>query len=98
MPLTIAVPPVFYDQPDAGYASNVPLQTTRMVRLNRNAKYGAVRNERIYMGFFANGNTVPLPISPVDGYVYSQAEVMFRGRMVRSRPPHSGFTPGQKTW
>ncbi len=98
MPLTIATPPTFYDQPDAGYASNIPLTTTRMKRLNNNAKYGVVRNECIYMGFFKNGNVVPLPVSPVDGYTYSQAEVQYRARLTCSRPPAGGFTPGQKPW
>ena len=97
MPLIISTPPTFKDAPDACYASNIPLTTKRAVWLNRNAKYGAVRNECIYMGFFANGNVVPLPVSPVDGYTYSQAEVQYRARLTCPRPPSGGFTPGQKT-
>jgi hypothetical protein len=39
---------------------------------------------------------VPLPVSPVDGYAYSAAEVLFRPHLASSRQPAGGFVPGQE--
>ncbi len=54
-----------------------------------------MRCEIIYMGFFANGNIVPTPISPVDGYAYSRSEVMYIWSIYSNRAPGAGFVPGQ---
>src|SRR5581483_5682603 len=44
-------------------------------RLNDNAKFGALSMECIYMGEFSDGDTVPTPVSPADGYAYSRAQI-----------------------
>jgi hypothetical protein len=95
--LIIGSPPVFVDVADATVASNRPLTATNFLRISRNAKHGSVRHEVIYMGFFGNGDTVPLPISPVDGYTYGQEEIQYNFRLYSTRAPGAGFTPGQKT-
>lgn len=45
--------------------------------LNHRAKFAAVKSEAIYMGEFVDGDQVPAPTSPVDGYVYDYSEVSF---------------------
>lgn len=49
----------------------------RAIRLNHQAKFAAVKSEAIYMGEFVNGDQVPKPVSPVDGYEYDYSEVTF---------------------
>ena len=63
--------------------------------LNGNSKFGAVRRESFTLGFFASGNVVPTPVSPVDGYQYSTAECIYVPIFASSRQPAGGFVPGQ---
>jgi hypothetical protein len=49
------------------------------------------------MGFFANGNTVPTPVDPDDGYQYSREECQFIWNVFSNRAPAPGFVPGQAT-
>jgi len=41
-----------------------------MTNLSKSAKFSVVNFEAIYMGEFVNGDTVPAPVSPVDGFTY----------------------------
>ncbi len=93
--LTLASIPGFFDLADAALAAGQPLTDDTILKISHNAKFAAVRAEFFYMGFFASGNTVPTPVSPVDGYVYSRSECMFLGFLASSRQPGAGFTPGQ---
>jgi hypothetical protein len=61
----------------ASFATDKPEGTTLMKRLNGNAKYGVSSTEVIEMGEFVNGDTVPLPVSPIDGYAYSRSELQY---------------------
>lgn len=95
--MTMAATPDFNDIPDSSFNSGSVLTSGLMVKLNENSKFGCVRCEYIFMGFFANGNTVGTPLSPVDDYAYSQAEVMYLFNIYSTRAPlpGSGFAPGQ---
>lgn len=67
-----------------------------MTALNQNAKWAAIRHERISMGWYQNGDVVGLPVSPVDGYKYAAEECRFDIAGFMSRAPDAGsFTPGQ---
>ena len=44
--------------------------------LNAAAKFGVVRNEQFW-GYYRNGETVGLPTSPADGYVYARNELVY---------------------
>jgi hypothetical protein len=94
--LIFSVVPPFLDLADSALGGGQALADANIQALSRNAKFGAVRCEIIYMGFFVNGNTVPLPVSPVDGYTYARAEVMYLAALAFNRMPAAGFTPGQK--
>ena len=93
--LTLNAIPGFFDIQDSAIAGNQPLTDDSIQKISHNAKFGAVRCELIYMGFYASGNTVPVPVSPVDGYAYSQAEVSYIPVFASSRQPAAGFVPGQ---
>ncbi|MGH9356763.1 MAG: hypothetical protein ACRD10_11595 [Terriglobia bacterium] len=87
--------PGFFDLSDSAIAGNQPLTDDSLQKISHNAKFAAVRCEIIYMGFYASGNTVPTPVSPVDGYTYSRSECMFIPTLVSTRAPAPGFIVGQ---
>lgn len=94
--LTIATPPPFTDTPEDLLAAGQPLKASPILQMLRNSKYAAAREEIMLMGFFQNGDTIPLAVSPVDGYEYSAEEITYRP-MIYSTRVATGFTPGQKT-
>ena len=59
-------------------ATDKPLTQDLMQQLNQTAKFSCVNSEVFYLGEYTNGQTVTLPISPVDGYVYVAAECKFQ--------------------
>jgi hypothetical protein len=93
--LTWSSIPGAFDIADSAIAGGQPLTDDAISKISHNAKFGAVRCEIIYMGFYTAGNTVPTPTSPVDGYAYSRPEVMYIPVFASSRSPAAGFTPGQ---
>jgi hypothetical protein len=93
--LTFSSIPGFFDLQDSAIASGQPLTDDAIQKISHNAKAGAVRNERIYMGFFKNGDVVGVPRSPVDGYQYSRSEVQYDFVRYAIRGPAGGFVSGQ---
>ena len=89
--------PGFFDLADSSIAGGQPLTDYSLAKISHNAKFGAVRCEIVYMGFYGPGDTVPAPASPVDGYQYSYAECLFIPTLYSSRSPSPGYTPGQAT-
>ncbi len=95
--LVMSVPPGFNDLADSLLVQDQPLTDDILTKINHNAKFGVVRIERIFMGFYKHGDTIPLPFSPVDGYAYSQPEITYDFELVTTRAPGSGFVSGQAT-
>lgn len=93
--LTFSAIPGFFDLADSAIAGNQPLTDDSLQKISHNAKFAAVRCEIIFMGYFTNGDTVPVPSSPVDGYTYSRAEAQMMGFVYSSRAPAAGFIAGQ---
>jgi hypothetical protein len=87
--------PGFFDLADGTIAGGQPLTDYALAKISHNAKFGAVRCEVIYCGFFGPGDTVSTPVSPVDGYAYSYAECLFLPILYSTRSPAGGYTPGQ---
>lgn len=75
--LFISTPPVYSDIANANFYTDAPLKTSILKQLNQNAKAACVDTEFIYMGEFVNGQTVGIPVSPIDGYQYSRAELIY---------------------
>jgi hypothetical protein len=67
------------------------------VKILQNAKFGCVRFETIFMGYFKHGDTVPQPVSPVDQYTYARNEVVYDFALYSTRQPAQGFVSGQAT-
>ena len=96
--LTLSSIPGFFDIADSALAGNQPLTDDTLLKMSHNAKFAAVRSETFFMGFFQPGDTVPAPVSPVDGYVYGRAECLYIPILASSRSPAAGFVAGQKNF
>lgn len=95
--LTFASAPIFNDLADASIGTDKALTDDAIQKISKNAKFGIVRPEIIFLGYYKNGDTVPTPVSPVDAYAYSTAEVVFDFQLYSTRAPASGFFSGQST-
>lgn len=99
--LLFASVPAFNDLADATVAANKCITDQAIQRISNNAKWGAVRCEQVFMGFYKHGDTIPLPVSPVDGYAYSNSgspkEVVFLFELYSTRAPAASFQSGQST-
>ena len=78
-------------------AVEYPALATALCTISENALAAAVRHETIYMGFYGPGDTIPTPVSTVDGYAYSYPECVFVAQLYSMRQPLAGYTPGQVT-
>ncbi len=75
--LTAAAQPTWTQQQASDYVQDLAYAQDRLVALNENAKFSVLAQECISMGEFYDGETVPTPVSPADGYAYSYSEVKF---------------------
>jgi hypothetical protein len=83
------------DLPGANIAAHQLVTDDTMVKIAQNAKFGCVRPEFIFMGFYKNGDTIPAPISPVDQYGYQYSELIFDTELYTTRGPNNDFVSGQ---
>jgi hypothetical protein len=90
--LTWATVPGAVDIPDSNLAADQPVTDYTLQKVSNNAKFAAVRPETFY-GWYKDGETVKIPTSPVDGYVYQRAELEYDIAAWCSRSP-SGATNG----
>lgn len=74
--LTWATVPGAVDLPDSNLAADEPVTDYALQKISNNAKFAAVRPETFY-GWYKNGETVKVPTSLVDGYVYSRQELEY---------------------
>jgi hypothetical protein len=89
--------PGFFDLADSAIAGGQPLTDYALAKISQNAKFGAVRCEILFVGYYANGDTVRPPVSPVDGYAYTYPECLFLWQAYSTTPPQPGYAPGQAT-
>jgi|SRR5581483_4661705 len=80
--LTLAAQPYYQDHPDSDLAQDDALATTLAKDINNDAKFAVVGSEALYMGTYKTGQQIAQPISPVDGYVYSYDEVIWKWSLV----------------
>jgi hypothetical protein len=93
--MSLSAIPGFFDLSDGEMAGGQACADDLLLKLNHNAKFSAVRSKLIFMGFYADGDTVPTPVDPDDAYAYSRAECQFVWMIYSSRAPAPGFVPGQ---
>jgi hypothetical protein len=85
----------FIDIPDSSLAAHEIVDDEILVKIAENANFGIVRCEVIFMGFYKNGDTIPVPISVVDGYQYSRDEIVYNWWLYTTRAPSERFVSGQ---
>jgi hypothetical protein len=76
MSLTLSSIPGFTEISDNVFNAGAAASDVSLKALNGAAKFGVVRNE-IFQGYYRDGETVALPTSPADGYVYSRTELVY---------------------
>jgi hypothetical protein len=76
--LTMAHNPYYVDHVDTEFVQDAPVRQGLVTDMNNSAKMSTAATEVIYMGEFVHGDSVGHPISPIDGYVYDYAEVIFQ--------------------
>jgi hypothetical protein len=91
--LTWGTEPGFVDLPDSNLAANQPLTSYALQAMNNNSKAAAVRPETFY-GWYRDGETVLLPVSPVDGHQYTREELEYEIAAWDARGPASGALNG----
>jgi len=74
--LELTAQPAFAEVPDSSLASGAVLTAAIVAAMNENMQFGWVRTEDFW-GFYSVGQTVALPVSGADGYVYSRAECVY---------------------
>src|SRR5579862_4542588 len=105
MSLTLSSQPGFTELADNTFDAGNPATDTVMKQLNADAKFAAVRCEQFY-GYYANGETVIIPVSPADGYQYQREELLYSHSWYwtgaatgacngTQTPPPRGATTGQ---
>ena len=87
--LTFQTIPGFVDLPDSALAADQPVTDYSLVKISNNAKFAAVRPETFY-GWYRDGEVVQIPVSRVDGYVYSRSELEYEVAAWCSRSPDGG--------
>lgn len=75
--LTMASVPTFGQNAASDYNQDKALKQGVLKNLNNLAKLAVVNSEIIYMGEFVDGDTIPQPVSPADGYTYNYGQVSF---------------------
>ena len=76
MSLTLGSQPGFTEIPDSTFSAGNPVSDSVMKQLNADSKFAAVRNEQFF-GFYRDGETVALPVSPADAYPYTRSELCY---------------------
>jgi len=74
--LTLGTQPGFTELADSTFDAGNAASDSALKELNAAAKFGVVRNEQFW-GYYRNGETVALPVSPADGYAYDRSELIY---------------------
>lgn len=91
--LVLNTQPGFSDQPDSTLAAGNFAIGNQIAKISGNAALGMVRME-FFQGVYTNGQTVNLPISPVDGYAYQRNELIYSWAIYSSCNPANGGIGG----
>jgi hypothetical protein len=74
--LKLSTIPGYSDLAAAPLAAGLPAHAIHVEEISANAAFGMVRVE-VFQDLYFDGDTVPLPVSDIDGYVYSREELIY---------------------
>jgi hypothetical protein len=77
MGLTLSFPPGYSDLQDSSLVADSPAFGISIGKIYGNSVFGMARTEVFPSGPYQNGDTVPLPVSTIDGYAYSRSELIY---------------------
>ncbi len=96
--LILNTQPGWNDQPDSALVAGNFALGLQMAKISGNAALGMCRME-FFQGVYNNGQTVNLPISPVDGYQYQRNELIYVWAVYSSGETNNGWITGpQALW
>lgn len=96
--LILNTQPGFNDQPDSALVAGNYAMGLQMAKISGNAALGMCRME-FFQDIYTNGETVDLPISPVDGYQYAMDELTFVWGVWSTANDSNGWITGpQALW
>src|SRR5690242_13182743 len=96
MGLQLNTAPGFADLPDSVLEAGDPAFGLHVGSISSNAAFGMVRLE-VFQKVYGNGETVELPVSPIDGYQYSREELLYLWIVKNSGAKDSGEPSGPDT-
>ena len=91
--LILNTPPGFADLPDTALTAGTNALGSQIAKISQNAALGMCRIE-FFQGVYKNGDTVALPISPVDGYQYARNELIYIWAIYSSADVSDGWISG----
>jgi hypothetical protein len=74
-----------------------PALGVHLNRINQNANFGIVRLE-VFSGTYRHGETIPVPTSDVDGYIYNRKELMYLWSAQNTGDPNTGWASYREPW
>jgi hypothetical protein len=93
MGLILSYPPGFADLSDSALAAGEPALGVQVAKIYENSAFSVARTE-VFVDTYVNGDTVPLPVSPIDGYTYSESECFFMWGIRATTDQQSGWING----
>jgi hypothetical protein len=93
MPLHLNIIPGFSDVSDSVFVAGQVAFGLHLEQINANAACG-MDNLEIFQAIYVNGDTVALPVSPTDGYIYDRSELIYIWTVRNSVDPKSNFITG----
>lgn len=96
MSLTLSEQPGFVEIPANTFDDGNPVTAETMKALNSNVNFAVVRTETFF-GYYKHGETVQLPVSDADGYVYARDELRYMPSIYWTGAPPEGPLNGTET-
>jgi len=88
--LTLQSSPGFTDVQDSALVANAYAYGFKLAQISDNAAFGMCGLE-VFVGDYKHGDTVLLPVSATDGYVYQRSELLYVWTVLNSVSPQSGW-------
>jgi hypothetical protein len=93
--LVIQIPPGYSDQSHDILDAGLPAYGLEVARIYDNGVFGLARTEIFVTGPHQNKEVVPIPVSPIDGYVYERSELIYLWSIQNTVDKATGWITGK---
>lgn len=97
MTLVLNNPHGFSDQADANLVHDLSALGIEIGKISDNAAFGLTRLE-VFKGIYKNGDTIALPVSPIDGYNYARNELIYSWSIQSTGNPTTNWATDGPPW